>query len=250
MAIRADAAKNHDELFPRQRSELQKTDPELIEIFDNWAFGDVIADSPMDVRTRLLMQLGAIIACHATREYRVMLGAALEVGVTPVEIKEVVYQAVPYLGMARVYDFLDITNQVLVERGVALPLPPQSTTTVETRLDKGMEAQRRLFGDGIDRLYAESPKDQLHIQRYLTAHCFGDHYTRAGLDLAKRELLTFSMLAALGGCEPQLAAHVVANLAVGNDRKTLVTTVSQLLPFIGYPRTLNALKMINQGATQ
>jgi len=250
MAIRADAAKNHDELFPRQRSELQKTDPELIEIFDNWAFGDVIADSPMDVRTRLLMQLGAIIACHATREYRVMLGAALEVGVTPVEIKEVVYQAVPYLGMARVYDFLDITNQVLVERGVALPLPPQSTTTVETRLDKGMEAQRRLFGDGIDRLYAESPKDQLHIQRYLTAHCFGDHYTRAGLDLAKRELLTFSMLAALGGCEPQLAAHVVANLAVGNDRKTLVATVSQLLPFIGYPRTLNALKMINQGATQ
>lgn len=250
MSIRADAAKNHDELFPRQRLELQKTDPELIGIFDNWAFGDVIADSPMDIRTRLLMQLGAIIACHATREYRVMLGAALEVGVTPVEIKEVVYQAVPYVGMARVYDFLDITNQVLVERGVALPLPPQSTTTVETRLDKGMEAQRRLFGDGIDRLYAELPKDQLHIQRYLTAHCFGDHYTRAGLDLAKRELLTFSMLAALGGCEPQLAAHVVANLAVGNDRKTLVATVSQLLPFIGYPRTLNALKMINQGATQ
>ncbi len=55
------------------------------------------------------------------------------------------------------------------------------------------------------------------------------------------------MLAALGGCEPQLAGHVAANLAVGNERQVLVSTVTQLLPFIGYPRTLNALRIINEG---
>ncbi|HEX5050977.1 MAG TPA: carboxymuconolactone decarboxylase family protein [Planctomycetota bacterium] len=62
-----------------------------------------------------------------------------------------------------------------------------------------------------------------------------------------RELLTFSMLAALGGCEPPLAGHVAANLAVGNHRQTLIDIATVLLPFIGYPRTLTALRIVDEG---
>jgi alkylhydroperoxidase/carboxymuconolactone decarboxylase family protein YurZ len=51
------------------------------------------------------------------------------------------------------------------------------------------------------------------------------------------------------GCEPQLTAHVAMNLAVGNDRRVLIGTITQLLPFIGYPRTLNALRVINEGTS-
>lgn len=247
MAIREDAQHHHDALFPNHQSMLKISDPELVEIFDNWAFGDVLEHVVLDIRTRLMMQLGAIIASQAVAEYRVMLGAALNVGVTPVEAKEIVYQAVAYVGMSRAFDFLHATNEVLQANGVALPLPGQSTTDPQTRMPKGLDVQKRIFGDMIDRLYAESPQDQLHIQEYLSANCFGDYYTRAGLDLQTRELLTFSMLAALGGCEVQLAGHVAGNLAVGNDRRTLVGTLTQLLPFIGYPRTLNALRVVNEG---
>ena len=109
--------------------------------------------------------------------------------------------------------------------------------------------QKSILGDRIDQMYAQSPKDQLHIQRYLSGNCFGDFLTRKGLDLKTRELLTFSMLASLGGCEPQLAGHVAANLAVGNDRLVLINTITQLLPFIGYPRSLNAIKVINDGTS-
>jgi 4-carboxymuconolactone decarboxylase len=247
MAIREDAQRNHDALFPGHVSTLRETDPELIEVFDNWAFGDVLADTTLDVRTRLMVQLASLIACHAVGEYRVMLGAALHVGVTPVEAKEVLYQAVPYVGMARVFDFLGVTNEVLQERGVELPLPSQSTTTNETRFDHGLALQKRILGETIDRLYAESPKDQLHIQRFLSANCFGDYLTRKGLALEIRELLTLSMLASLGGCEAQLAGHVSANVAVGNDRAVLISLITQLLPFIGYPRALNALRVIHEG---
>ena len=151
--------------------------------------------------------------------------------------------------MARVFDFLHATNGLLGSRGVALPLEGQSTTTPDTRHQKGLELQKRLFGDRIDRMYAESPADQLHIQRFLSANCFGDHLTRTGLPLRMRELLTFSMLASLGGCEPQLAGHVAGNLSAGNDRQVLVDAVTQLLPFIGYPRTLNALRIVNEGTS-
>jgi len=248
MAIREDAQRNHDALFPDHVSTLKVTDPELIDIFDNWAFGEVLEDCVLDIRTRLMVQLAAVIASQAANEYRVMLGGALHVGVTPIEVKEIVYQAVPYVGMGKVFDFLLVTNEVLRSRGVELPLPGQSTTTPETRFDQGLAVQKRILGDRIDQMYAQSPKDELHIQRLLSANCFGDFVTRKGLDLKTRELLTFSMLAAPGGCEPQLAGHVAANLAVGNDRRVLIGTLTQLLPFLGYPRTLNALRVVEQGA--
>jgi len=245
----AEARKNHDELFPGRVSTLAVTDPELIEYFDNFAFDEILQDSRLDGRTRLMIQLAAMIAGQAVAEYRVMLGAALTVGVTPVEAKEIVYQAVPYVGMAKVFDFLHATNDVLTERGVELPLPGQSTTTLENRYERGLAVQKQIVGgDRVDALHANAPADEQHIQRFLSANCFGDHLTRTGIDVPHRELLTFAMLAALGGCESQLAGHVAANRNVGNDRATLLDVLTQLIPYIGYPRTLNALRVLGEVA--
>jgi len=247
MAPNERASKNHDELFPNRVSTLAVTDPDLIETFDNFAFDEVLSYGNLDTRIRLMVQLASMIASQALREYRVMVGAALTVGVTPIEIKEIVYQAVPYVGMAKVFDFIHATNEVLTERGIALPLPSQSTTTSETRAEKGLAVQKQIVGnDRIEKLYAAAPADQQHIQRYLSANCFGDNLTRTGIDIPTRELLTFSMLVALGGCDAQVKGHVAANLNVGNDRARLIDVLTQLLPFIGYPRTLNGLRAVDE----
>jgi 4-carboxymuconolactone decarboxylase len=79
--------------------------------------------------------------------------------------------------------------------------------------------------------------------------CFGDFYTRSGLDLKTRELLTFCIISALGGCENQLRAHVQGNLNVGNDKELLLNTITQCMPYIGFPRTLNAINCINEVVT-
>ena len=247
MAISEQARKNHDELFPGHTSKLAMTDPELIEVFDNFAFDEVLQHGSLDPRTRLMVQLASMIACQALLEYRIMLGAALIVGVTPVEAKEIVYQAVPYVGMAKVYDFLHATNEVLTERGVKLPLLGQSKTTPETRADKGREVQGQIIGaDRVEKLYSSATEDQMHIQRYLSANCFGDHVARGGIDIPTRELLTLSMLVSLGGCDVQVKGHVAANLHVCNSRLRLIEVLTQLLPFIGYPRTLNGLRAIDE----
>jgi 4-carboxymuconolactone decarboxylase len=246
MALTERARKNHEELFPGYISTLSITDPELIEIFDNFAFDEVLEHGTLDIKTRLMVQLAAIIACQAIGEYRVMLGAALTAGVSPIEVKEIVYQAVPYVGVAKVFDFLHVTNEVLAARGVELPLERQSTTTPETREAKGLAVRNEIVGgDVIDRMYASAPEDEKHFQQLLSANCFGDYYTRTGVEVRTRELLTFAMLVSMGGCEPQARGHVAANLNVGNDRGALLSVITQLLPFIGYPRTLNALAVIN-----
>lgn len=248
------AHKNHEELFPNHKSTLKVTDPELIEVFDNFAFDEVIAQSKLDTKTRVVLILASIIGSQAVSEYRVMVGAALNVGVTPIEIKEILYQAVPYVGMAKAFDFVHGTNEVMSSRGIQLPLEGQSTTSPETRYDKGLAVQKAIFGETINQMYersrsvpaGKSPKDQLHIQRFLSANCFGDYYTRNGVDIKVRELITLSILIALGGVESQIKGHIQGNLNVGNGKDILLDLITQLLPWVGYPRTLNALQCLNE----
>jgi 4-carboxymuconolactone decarboxylase len=246
MQISETALKNHEELFPNRKSKLAETDPELIEVFDNFAFDEVLQYGNLEPRTRLMVILASMIACQALAEYKVMLGGTLNVGVTPVEVKEIVYQAVPYVGMAKVYDFIHATNEVLESRGIQLPLEGQATTTPETRFEKGYTVQKVIVGERLEAMYAESPANQLHIQKYLSANCFGDYVARGGIALQTRELLTFSMLLSLGGCEPQFKGHIQANINVGNDKETMLSVVTQLLPYVGYPRTLNAIRSLNE----
>ena len=247
MAISETARKHHDELFPGHVSTLAVTDPELLEIFDNFAFDEVLRHAALDTRTRLMVQLAALIGCQSLSEYRVMLGAALTAGVTPLEAREIVYQAVPYAGMGKVLDFIGATNDVFIERGVRLPLDGQAATTAATRAEKGRAVQEQIAGaERVTGMYASAAEDELHLQRFLSANCFGDHLTRTGLDLPTRELLTFALLAALGGCDPQVRGHVAGNLNVGNGRPLLIDVITVILPFIGYPRTLNALAAVNE----
>jgi len=246
MRISKTAEKNHRELFPNHISTLKATDPELIEVFDNFAFDEVLSYGNLDDKTRLKVILASLIAMQTLSEYKIILGGALNIGVTPVEVKEIVYQSVPYVGIAKAIDVIHTTNEILESRGVKLPLAGQSTTSPETRYEKGLELQKEMFGEMIDTMYKESPENQIHIQKYLSANCFGDYYTRTGLDIKTRELLTFSMILSLGGCEPQLKGHIQGNLNVGNDKETLLSVVTQLLPYVGYPRTLNALRCLNE----
>ena len=244
--LRAAAVETRAQLFSGCESELAATDPELIEIFDNFAFAEVLGYGDLDVKTRMMCILASCIAGAAQTEFRTMLEGALNVGVTPVEAKEVVYQAVPYVGMARTVDFVHIVNGVLTARGVALPLEGQSATSPETRFEKGLAVQKAIFGERIDAMRAAAPENQKHMQDYLSANCFGDYVSRGGLDAKVRELLTFSMLLTLGGCESQLRSHIQGNLNVGNDKRTMLAVVTQLLPYAGYPRTLNAIACLNE----
>lgn len=246
MGLTDAAAQNHQRWFPGHQSTLKITDPEFIELFDNFAFDEVASHGTLDDRTRLMVILAALIASQAHGEFRVMLRAALTLGVTPVEVKEIVYQAVPYCGIAVVFDFLHATNEILAAAGVHLPLEGQSTTTPEARMARGLAIQKAMFGDLIDQMREAAPANQRHIQDYLSGNCFGDTYTRSGLDLRHRELLTFAMLLALRGCEAQLTGHIHGNVQVGNGKGTLVEVITQLLPYLGYPRTLNALRCLNE----
>lgn len=221
-------------------------DPEFYDFFNNFVYDEVDSQGNIDERCKYLAILSSLLGCQAKELFKVMIQAAMKANVTPVEIKEVIYQSVAYLGIGKVYPFLKITNQVFKDEGIQLPLEPQSTTDNETRLLAGAQAQVDIFGEHMVDFYKSGPKESMHINRWLAGNCFGDYYTRTGLNHKEREMITLCFLAAQGGCEPQLTSHAGANMKVGNDKQFLIDVISQCMPFIGYPRTLNALRCINE----
>lgn len=220
-------------------------DREFYELFMNFTLDEAFVESKLELQEYIKLTLAALIATQSLEMYKIMLQAALKNSIPPVVIKEIIYQAVPYVGFGQVSAFIGITNEIFTAHKIALPLESKRTTTRENRQEKGLNIQRQIFGAAIDTANAQAPQDEKHIRRFLSANCFGDYYTRDGIELGFRELLTFVYIAALGGAESQLKAHISGNLAMGNNRERLLGVITALVPYIGYPKSLNAIAALD-----
>ena len=230
--------------------ELETTDPEWAEIVAAFSQNEVPAASRLTERERMLCILSVLLGCQGMGEFRRMLGAALNGGLDPAAVKETLYQATAYLGTGRVRDFLEAANQIMKQHGIALPLPPQGTTDSDSRFEKGLAKQVALFGEEMAKRQTDCPPLRRNINRWLADNCFGDYYTRGGLSDREREMITFCFLLAQGGCENQLRGHAAGNFGVGNGKERLYSIVEQCMPYIGYPRSLNAMGIIDETAAK
>ena len=222
-----------------------KEDTEWSSIMDNLLNRDIPSHLQFSPQKRELLTLAILTALPAQQEISAHVDNALQLGISPEEIRETLLQTTPYAGYPKTKASVEQMYQTFKKRGIRLPLAPQGTVTGETRYDKGLEKQVAVAGDRILRRIQEAPADEAHINTLLAENCFGDYYTRPILSLKDRELVTFVTIAALGGADPQVRGHVAANLAVGNTRQDLLDAITVALPYMGYPRTLNALAAIN-----
>lgn len=235
------------QLWGDKNSELMTSDSEFYEIMKRFIYGEVWQHGNLEPKIRELIIIAVNITNNNMEQCAEHVEAALNIGISPVEIKETLYQCAPYVGFSKVQNAIVVTNQIFEEKGVKLPLENQSTTTENNRIAKGIEVQKSIFGSkNIDNLRANAPDNLKHIQDYLSGYCFGDICGRNGLDIKIRELITFIIIATLGGCENQLRAHIGGNAAIGNDKETLLNVITQCMPYIGFPRTLNAITCINE----
>jgi 4-carboxymuconolactone decarboxylase len=234
------------QLFGEGVTAAHATDPDFQDILSHFIFGEVFYQGNLDDKMRELITLVVLATNQTLPQLKAHVHVALNVGLTPVEIKEAVYQCAPYIGFPKTLNAINEVNEVFKAKNIALPIESQKTVNEDNRFDKGLAVQVQIFGDVIAKMRESATSNQKHIQDYLSAFCFGDFYTRGGLDLKTRELLTLCIISALGGAEGQVKAHVQGNRNVGNDKETLITAITHCLPYIGLPRMLNALASINE----
>ena len=226
---------------------IQKNDPEFYEIFKNFAYGEVFEYSTLTEKESILVTLASLIACQSPKAFKKILLSALDCDITPVEVKELLYQSVPYVGFGRAHNFFGVVIKVFEKKEIEMPLPARSNTDASNRYVEGRKLQEKYFGsEMIEMMNKNTPEDQQHFNRFLEGFCFGDFYTRDGLDDKIRELITFVFIATLGGCENQLRGHTQGNLTVGNNKEKLISAITVIMPYIGFPRSLNALAIVNE----
>ncbi|MFB9759186.1 carboxymuconolactone decarboxylase family protein [Ectobacillus funiculus] len=235
-----------NQLFGKGVTAAHATDPDFQDILSHFIFGEVFFQGNLDDKQRELITLVVLATNQTFPQLKAHVSAALNVGLTPVEIKEAVYQCAPYIGFPKTLNAINEVNEVFKAKNIALPIESQNTVDEDNRFDKGLAVQVEIFGDVIAKMQENAPANQKHMQDYLSAFCFGDFYTRGGLDLKTRELLILCIVSSLGGAEGQVKAHVQGNKNVGNDKETLITAITHCLPYMGFPRTLNALACVNE----
>jgi 4-carboxymuconolactone decarboxylase len=109
------------------------------------------------------------------------------------------------------------------------------------RYQRGWDKLMEVDGEGGERVI-ESLKDIApDLGRYVVEFAFGDIYSRAGLNLKQRQLVTIASLTTQGGCEPQLNVHINAALNVGLSANEIIEAITHCIPYTGFPRVLNAI---------
>ena len=239
------------ELFSMPAAGEEGTDPEFMQILQNYIFGDVCWVGSLDNRMRELVTITVLAVIQALPQLKSHVAACLNVGCTPVEIREVIYQCAPFLGFPRTLNAIAAMNETFTQQGISLPLPKQGTVSDENRYEKGLAIQAPLYGDEIQQRYTWLPGEFAQaVPRWLTELGFGDFSTRTGLDGKTRELLTVVMLAAMGGAEVQLKSHVSGALKAGNTREEVVCALVHAGGYMGIPRLFNALNAAKEELAQ
>lgn len=236
--------KNYEKLFNSDWNPNVGSDPEMMAILQKYIFGEVFTVGNLDMKMREMLTVTSLAVQQTLPQLKAHINAALNVGVTPLEVRESLYQCAPFIGFPKTLNAIGVMNEVFKERGIKTPLEMAGTTDEKSRYEKGAAIQKPLYGDEISKALEGLPESMGDdVSRFLTEFCFGDIYTRKGLDVKTRELLIISILVTTGDTET-LQSHIKGALKAGNSKETITAAIIQCLPYVGFPNTIAALKCL------
>ena len=223
------------------------TDPELFDILQNGIFDEAFSTGVLTDVGRELLTITALTAMQTLPQLQAHVGAALNIGASPLQLRETIYQCAPYIGFPKTLNAIDIANGVFEANGISLPLENAGTvdaTDPSAREQAGAAIQAPLYGNEVKEVFSALPEpfDEF-VPHLLTSSAFGDFATRGGLDVAQRELISLVAIAAIGATT-QLRPHVAGAIRAGSSRQKVAAALVQVMPYIGGPYALSGLVLV------
>ena len=223
--------RNFRTLFKGEALTNTGTDPEMMQILQKYIFGEIFTIGELDMKTREMLTVISLSTQQTLPQLKTHAQAALNVGVTPLELREVVYQCAPFIGFPKTLNALNTINEVFAENGIKLPLENQTQVTEENRHEKGLTLQQPLYGTEIKDALRGLPENMgEEAARLLTEVYFGDFCTRGVLDMKTRELLTIGILVTAGNWDT-LSSHIKGSLKAGNKPEEIAADACRTLAF-------------------
>ena len=246
MALTPQARETFTRLFGVE-PQSHPTDPELFDILQNGIFDEAFSSGVLTDVERELLTVTVLTSMQTLPQLRAHVGAALNIGASPLQLRETIYQCAPYIGFPKTLNAIDIANGVFEANGISLPLENAGTvdaTDPSARERDGAAIQTPLYGNEVKEVFSALPEpfDEL-VPHLLTSSAFGDFATRGGLDVAQRELISLVAIAAIGATT-QLRPHVAGAIRAGSSRQKVAAALVQVMPYIGGPYALSGLVLV------
>ncbi|WP_446903214.1 carboxymuconolactone decarboxylase family protein [Burkholderia sp. YIM B11467] len=218
---------------------LKDVAPDLARMAISFAYGEIYSRPALDLRQRQFVTVAALAAMGgAEPQLRFHIAGALNVGCSPREIVELMIHLVVYAGFPAAVNGVSAARDVFREKGV--DAAPVSVSPSTTRYDDGVAGLRAVDGAVGERVVESLNEIAPDLGRFVIEFVFGEVYSRTGIDLVLRELITVAALSAMGSATPQLKVHMHGFLNVGGKREELVEVVTQIAAYAGFPRAINA----------
>jgi 4-carboxymuconolactone decarboxylase len=217
----------------KTREDVRAVAPALEKYRDNTVLGDVWKRPGLGPRDRSIVTLAALVARNQTAEMPFYLGLALDNGVKPAEISELITHLAFYSGWGNAMAAIAVAKDVFAQRKIgADQLPPVSPPLLA--LNEAAEADRaKRVGDLFGATFPG-------VVQYTTDVLFRDLWLRPGLAPRDRSLVTVSALTASGQIA-QLTGHLNIGMNNGLTQAEIAEAITHLAFYIGWPNVFSAM---------
>jgi 4-carboxymuconolactone decarboxylase len=232
--------------------------PDLATLAINFVYGEIYPRARLTLKERQLITVASLAALgNARPQLKFHIAGALNVGCNREEIVELMLHLVVYAGFPAGLNGVFAAQEVFQERGLlhraasdAEQAEPSNDVPADTRFHVGWEMLMHIDGHAGEKVIASLKDIAPDLARFIIEFGFGDIYTRPGLTLVQRELITVAALAAMGTAVPQLKVHLHGLLNVGGTRDQLVEALIHIAAYAGFPAAINALMVAKDVLTE
>ncbi|MFE3522622.1 carboxymuconolactone decarboxylase family protein [Streptomyces sp. NPDC059161] len=216
--------------------------PDLGRMTVAFGYGDMLSRPGLTLRQRQIATVGALAAMgNAAPQLRFHIAGALNVGVTPAEVVEILIHTAVYAGFPAALNGIGAAREVFEARPGLAVAPVETEPVPGDRYARGLAKLAEVDGHAGDQVVASMRDIAPDLTRYIVEFAFGDIYSRSSLDLKSRELASVAMCTALGTAAPQLRVHIHGLLNVGGTREEVVEVITQMAGYAGFPAALNGI---------
>ncbi len=219
--------------------------PGLGDFFDEVIYGGIWGRPGLSLADRMICTIAVLGPLERHAALRRHVDPALDLGLTPRAILEVLLQAGLYGGFVTTETSAAVAHEVFSARGIAMPADPPRNDSFEILDQRGRDIMAALHGARGTGGYA-APGNAITGALYPSAirYGYGELWDRPGLERRQRMLVAVAAFTALG-LEGQLAKFSQSALNIGLTREEVVEAVIQTGPYGGFPRALNGLAILS-----
>ena len=224
---------------------LKDMSPEMGRFIVEFAYGDVYSRAGLDPKSRQIATVAALTAMgNAQPQLAFHIAAALNIGVTPDEIIDVMYVTTVFAGFPSGLNGISCAREVFEAKGVSVGR--EVPDAAGTRRERGLAALNRTSKDAGERVIKSLSDIAPDMGCFIIDFSYGDIFSRNILSSKHKEIAMIAVCVSAGTMEPQLKVHLHAALNVGCAKQELVELMTHMAVYAGFPRALNGLGALRQ----